>query len=63
VLFAFQWQAGVGYGGGNTFNNYAPTYNIMPKKVGAWASMKPTYDLYQQYSANDLERRKATFMV
>jgi starch-binding outer membrane protein, SusD/RagB family len=63
VLFAFQWQAGVGYGGGNTFNNYAPTYNIMPKKVGAWASLKPTYDLYQLYSDKDTIRRKATFMV
>ncbi|MES2650002.1 MAG: RagB/SusD family nutrient uptake outer membrane protein [Bacteroidota bacterium] len=63
VLFAFQWAAGTGYGGGNTFNNYAPTNNIMPKKGGAWASMKPTYDLYLSYSNQDTIRRKATFMV
>jgi len=62
VLFAFQWAAGVGYGNGNTFNNYAPSNTIMPKKGGAWASMKPTYDLYLRYSANDTVRRKATFM-
>jgi hypothetical protein len=63
VLFAFQWAAGTGYANGNTFNNYAPTYAIMPKKVGAWASMKPTYDLYLLYSDKDTIRRKATFMV
>ncbi len=63
VLFAFQWQAGTGYGAGNTFNNYAPTNAIMPKKGGAWASMKPTYDLYLLYSNKDTIRRKATFMV
>jgi len=63
VLFAFQWQAGTGYGNGNTFNNYAPTNTIMPKKGGAWASMKPTYDLYLLYSGKDSVRRKATFMM
>ena len=63
VLFAFQWAPGVGYGNGNTFNNYAPTNAIMPKKGGAWASMKPTYDLYLLYSENDTVRRKATFMM
>ena len=63
VLFAFQWAAGVGYGNGNTLNNYAPSNTIMPKKGGAWASMKPTYDLYLNYSAKDTVRRKATFMV
>ena len=63
MLFAFQWQAGVGYGGGNTWNNYAPTVTIMPKKVGGWASMKPTYDLYLLYSGKDAVRRRATFMV
>ncbi len=63
VLFAFQWAAGVGYGNGNTFNNYAPSNTIMPKKGGAWASMKPTYDLYLKYSAKDTVRRKATFMM
>src|SRR6185436_19453135 len=63
VLFAFQWAAGTGYGNGNTLNNYAPTNKIMPKKGGAWASMKPTYDLYELYSGKDSVRRKATFMV
>jgi starch-binding outer membrane protein, SusD/RagB family len=63
VLFAFQWQAGTGYGAGNTFNNYAPTNAIMPKKGGAWASMKPTYDLYLLYTEKDTIRRKATFMM
>jgi hypothetical protein len=63
VLFALQWAAGTGYGAGNTFNNYAPTPAIMPKKVGAWASMKPTYDLYLLYSEKDTVRRKATFMM
>lgn len=63
VLFAFQWAAGVGYGNGNTFNNYAPSNTIMPKKGGAWASMKPTYDLYLLYSEKDSVRRKATFMM
>lgn len=63
VLFAFQWAAGVGYGQGNIFNNYAPSNTIMPKKGGAWASMKPTYDLYLLYSNKDTIRRKATFMV
>jgi hypothetical protein len=63
VLFAFQWAAGVGYGAGNTFNNYAPSNAIMPKKGGAWASMKPTYDLYVVYSNKDTIRRKATFMI
>lgn len=63
VLFAFQWAAGVGYGNGNTFNNYAPSNTIMPKKGGAWASMKPTYDLYLKYSTMDTVRRKATFMM
>ncbi len=63
VLFAFQWAAGTGYGNGNTFNNYAPSNTIMPKKGGAWASMKPTYDLYLLYSSKDTVRRKATFMI
>jgi len=63
VLFAFQWAAGTGYGNGNTFNNYAPSNTIMPKKGGAWASMKPTYDLYLLYSNKDTVRRKATFMM
>jgi starch-binding outer membrane protein, SusD/RagB family len=63
VLFAFQWAAGTGYGNGNTLNNYAPSNTIMPKKGGAWASMKPTYDLYLLYSKNDSIRRKTTFMV
>lgn len=63
VLFAFQWAAGTGYGNGNTFNNFAPSNTIMPKKGGAWASMKPTYDLYLLYSNKDTVRRKATFMV
>jgi starch-binding outer membrane protein, SusD/RagB family len=63
VLFAFQWAAGVGYGNGNTLNNYAPSNTIMPKKGGAWASMKPTYDLYLLYSNKDTVRRKATFMI
>ncbi len=63
VLFAFQWAAGVGYGNGNTFNNYAPSNTIMPKKGGAWSSMHPTYDLYQLYSSKDTVRRKATFML
>ncbi|MEP7110999.1 MAG: RagB/SusD family nutrient uptake outer membrane protein, partial [Ferruginibacter sp.] len=63
VLFALQWAAGTGYGNGNTLNNYAPSNSIMPKKGGAWASMKPTYDLYLLYSAKDTVRRKATFMV
>jgi starch-binding outer membrane protein, SusD/RagB family len=63
VLFAFQWAAGTGYGNGNTFNNYAPSNTIMPKKGGAWASMKPTYSLYLLYSNKDTVRRKATFMM
>lgn len=63
VLFAYQWEAGVGYGYGNTFNNYAPSNTIMPYKGGAWASMKPTYDLYLLYSNKDTIRRKATFML
>jgi hypothetical protein len=63
VLFAYQWAAGVGYGNGNTLNNYAPSNTIMPKKGGAWASMKPTYDLYLRYSDKDTVRRKATFMM
>jgi hypothetical protein len=63
VLFAFQWQAGVGFGGGNTWNNYAPTNALMPKKVGAWSSLHPTIDLFLLYSENDTIRRKATFMV
>jgi starch-binding outer membrane protein, SusD/RagB family len=63
VLFAFQWQAGVGFGGGNTWNNYAPNVSLMPKKVGAWASLHPTIDLFLLYSENDTIRRKATFMV
>jgi len=63
VLFAFQWAPGVGYGNGNTFNNYAPSNTIMPKKGGAWASMKPTYSLYLLYSEKDSVRRKATFMM
>jgi starch-binding outer membrane protein, SusD/RagB family len=63
VLFAYQWAAGSGYGFGNTLNNYAPSNTIMPKKGGAWASMKPTYDLYLKYSGKDTIRRKATFMV
>jgi len=63
VLFAFQWAGGFGYGGGNTFNNYAPSPTLMPKKLGAWGSMKPTYDLYLLYSDKDTIRRKATFMV
>jgi len=62
-LFALQWAAGVGYGNGNVLNNYAPSNTIMPQKGGAWASMKPTYDLYLLYSAQDSVRRKATFMV
>ena len=63
VLFAFQWQGGAGFGAGNTWNNYSPSPSLMPKKVGAWASMKPTYDLYLLYSDKDTIRRKATFMV
>ncbi|MEP7377803.1 MAG: RagB/SusD family nutrient uptake outer membrane protein [Chitinophagaceae bacterium] len=63
VLFAYQWAAGTGYGNGNTLNNYAPSNTIMPKKGGAWASMKPTYDLYLLYTEIDTVRRKATFMV
>jgi hypothetical protein len=63
VLFAFQWEAGVGYGNGNTLNNYAPSNTIMTYKGGAWASMKPTYDLYLKYSEKDTIRRKATFMM
>ena len=63
VLFAFQWAPGTGYGNGNTFNNYAPSNIIMPYKGGAWASMKPTYDLYLLYSEKDTVRRKATFMM
>jgi len=63
VLFAYQWEAGTGYGYGNTLNNYAPSNTIMPKKGGAWASMKPTYDLYLMYSNKDTIRRKATFMI
>jgi hypothetical protein len=63
MLFAFQWQGGVGFGGGNTLNNYAPTPKLMPKEVGAWGSMHPTIDLYLLYSDKDSVRRKATFML
>ena len=62
-LFALQWKAGAGYGGGNTLNNYAPTTTIMPYKGGAWGSIAPTIDLYALYTPQDSIRRKATMML
>lgn len=62
-LFALQWAAGVGYAYGNHWVTYSPSNDINPQKTGAWTSLKPTWDLYQMYSAKDTVRRKATIML
>ena len=62
-LFALQWAAGADYNLGNMLNNYAPTADIMPYKIGGWAAMHPTTGLFSLYSPDDTVRRKATIML
>lgn len=62
-LFAYQWAAGADYGLGNFLNNYAPTADIMPYKIGGWAAMHPTISFFSLYSPKDTVRRKATIML
>lgn len=62
-LFALQWAAGAEYNMGNFLNNYAPSAEIMPYKIGAWGAIHPTTGFFSLYSAKDSIRRKATIML
>ncbi|WP_406843934.1 RagB/SusD family nutrient uptake outer membrane protein [Flavobacterium soyae] len=62
-LFALQWAATSGWGIGNQLLTHSPSNDINPGKEGAWTPLGPTYDLYNQYTAQDSIRRKTTFML
>ncbi|MEQ8552554.1 MAG: RagB/SusD family nutrient uptake outer membrane protein [Cyclobacteriaceae bacterium] len=64
-LFALQWEPSVGgWLQGNMLQIYSPGgVEISANGQAGWFSIAPTYDMYQQYSANDTVRRKATFMI
>lgn len=62
-LFALQWTTTTGWGNGNQLLTYSPSNDINPGGQGAWTSLPPTYDLFEQYTEQDSIRRKATFML
>lgn len=62
-LFALQWAPGVGYGLGNDLQaQFAPSSQLVPG-AGWGGAIGPTLDLYNNYTAQDSIRRKATFML
>jgi hypothetical protein len=63
-LFALQWAPGVGYGNGNAIEaQFAPSASLVTGGGGWGGAIGPTLDLYNQYTAQDSIRRKATFML
>ena len=63
-LFAFQWAPGVGYGNGNDIEaQFAPDGSLVTDGGGWGGAIGPTIDLYNQYTAQDSIRRRATFML
>jgi len=62
-LFALQWTTTAGWGLGNQLLTHSPSDAINPGKTGAWTPYNPTYDLFELYTAKDIVRRKATFML
>lgn len=64
-LFALQWLPQTSdWLSGNMLQVYSPGGTaISANGAAGWYAIAPTYDMYQQYSANDTIRRKATFMI
>ena len=65
TLFALRWDPSVGgWFSGNMLQIYSPGgTEISADGQAGWFGIGPTYDMYQQYTADDTVRRKATFML
>ena len=64
ALFALRWDPTVGgWLYGNMLQIYSPGgAEIAADGQAGWFGIRPTYDMYLQYSEDDTIRRKATFM-
>ncbi len=64
ALFALRWDPSVGgWLNGNMLQIYSPGgTEISADGQAGWFGIRPSYDMYQQYSEDDSIRRKATFM-
>jgi len=65
ALFALRWDPSVGdWLSGNMLQIYSPGgTEISADGQAGWFGIGPTYDMYQQYTADDTIRRKATYML
>lgn len=65
ALFALRWDPSVGsWLAGNMLQIYSPGgTEISADGQAGWFGIGPTYDMYQQYTADDTIRRKATYML
>jgi hypothetical protein len=64
-LFALQWEASVGgWFDGNMLQIFSPGGSeISANGQAGWFGIRPSYNMYKQYSVKDSIRRKATFML
>ncbi|MCW0484476.1 RagB/SusD family nutrient uptake outer membrane protein [Gaoshiqia sediminis] len=65
ALFALRWDPSVGgWLAGNMLQIYSSGGpEISAEGAAGWFGIRPTYDMYLQYSEDDSVRRKATFML
>lgn len=65
ALFALRWDPSVGgWFAGNMLQIYSPGgTEISAEGQAGWFNIRPSYDMFLQYSADDTIRRKATFML
>jgi hypothetical protein len=65
ALFALRWDPSVGgWLAGNMLQIYSPGgTEISADGQAGWFGIRPTYDMYLQYTTKDSIRRKATFML
>lgn len=65
ALFALRWDPSVGsWLAGNMLQIYSPGgTEISAEGQSGWFNIRPSYDIFLQYSADDTIRRKATFML
>lgn len=63
-LFALQWSPGLGWLEGNMLQIYSPGgAEISANGQPGWFGIRPTMNMYEEYTPEDSIRRKATFML